>query len=101
MRKWGAKLVGVAMLAGIVGGMTPAASASETQVPCETIFGEYLCAQINATGDFVDQTVANAVGAVEEWRDRVAAAGEDVTDLVWCIVSGACPITIAIDPLQP
>lgn len=97
MGTWTKKAAAVLMAVGIVGAMAPAASA-ETEVPCEVIFGEYLCAQINATGDFVDQTVANAVGAVDEWRKRAAAEGEELADYVFCILSGACPITIAIEP---
>lgn len=95
MGKWGTRLAAVVMAMGIVGSMAPAASATETLVPCETIFGEYVCNQISSTGDFIDQTLANAGGAVDEWRDRVAAAGKTVTDTVWCIVGGGC---IAIEP---
>jgi hypothetical protein len=95
MGKRGTRLAAVVMAMGIVGSMAPAASASETLVPCETIFGEYLCQQMNDTGQFVDDTVGRLGPIVDEWRDRIAAAGKTVTDTVWCIVGGGC---IAIEP---
>lgn len=98
MRKLAAKLAAVVMAVGIVGGLAPAASAeTTTEVPCETIFGEALCAQIRATEAFVDQTVANAVAATDEWRDRIAKEGEELADYVFCVISGDCPI-LAIHP---
>lgn len=98
MRKVAAKLAAVVMAVGLVGGLAPAASAeTTTEVPCEAIFGDALCAQIRATGAFVNQTVANTVAAVEEWRDRVAQEGEEITDYVFCVISGECPI-LAIHP---
>lgn len=97
LRKRGMGIAAVAMAAGMLLTAAPAASADTTEVPCETIFGEYICNQISSTGQFVDETIANAVGAVEEWRDRAAALGKSVTDYVWCVVSGACPLT-SIEP---
>ena len=94
MGKWGTRLAAVVMAVGIVGSMAPAASATET-VPCETIFGEYLCQQMSDTSQFVNDTVGRLGPIVDEWRDRAAAAGKTVTDTVWCIVGGGC---IAIEP---
>ena len=95
MRKLAAKLAAVVMAVGIVGGLAPAASAeTTTEVPCEAIFGDALCAQIRQTGDFVDQTVANTVAAADEWRKRIAAEGEELADYVFCVLSGACPILV-------
>lgn len=56
------------------------------------MFGEYLCNQLSATGDFVDETVANAGGALAGWRKRVADTADGVWDQVYCIISGACPL---------
>lgn len=96
MGKWGTRLAAVVMAMGIVGSMAPAASATETVVPCEAVFGEYLCQQMSDTGQFVNDTVGRVGPIVEEWRDRAATAGKQVTDLVWCIVGGGC--VLAIEP---
>lgn len=98
MGTWKKRVAAVVMAAGIVGAMAPAASAQTvTAVPCEAIFGEALCAQIRATGAFVNQTVANTVAAVDEWRKRIAAEGEEAADYVFCVLSGECPI-LYIEP---
>ena len=89
MRKWGTSVGAVVLAVGLVGAMAPAASAEEL-VPCETIFGEYLCQQMSDTRQFVYDTVGRLGPTVDEWRDRAAEAGKSVTDTVWCYVGGSC-----------
>ena len=101
MGTWRKRIAAVALAAGMVGAMAPAATATETtQVPCEAIFGDYICQQMADTGQFVRDTAGRVGPAVEEWRDRVAGLGKTVSDLVWCYVSGACPIADHIQ-IQP
>ena len=95
MRKWGTGVTAVVLAVGLVGAMAPAASADEL-VPCEVVFGEYLCQQMNDTGQFVNDTVGRLGPIVDEWRDRIAEAGKNVTDTVWCYVGGSCsPIQLS------
>ncbi len=94
MGKWGKRIAAVALAGGMLMAVAPPASATG-EVPCETIFGEYICQQLDDTGQFVNDTIDRLGPAIEEWRDRVAAAGKWVTDTVWCHVSGDCwPLVI-------
>ena len=95
MRRLRTTVAAVVLALGMVGAMAPAASAEEA-VPCEAIFGEYLCQQLNDTGQFVNDTIDRLGPIIDEWRGRVATLGKQVTDTVWCIVGGGC---IAIEPL--
>lgn len=71
---------------GLVAGMAPAAGATT----CEAILGNEACAQFRDTVGFVMDTAGSAGPIVDEQRDRVAALGKQVTDLVWCVVDGSC-----------
>lgn len=95
MRKWRSGGAAVVLAVGLVGAMAPAASAEEL-VPCEAVFGEYLCQQMSDTGQFVNDTADRLGPIVDEWRDRAADLGKAVTDTVWCHVGGSCsPIQIS------
>lgn len=103
MGKWGMRTATVAAALVIVGMMAPAASATEATaptgyVPCEAIFGDYICQQMSDTGQFVTDTVNRLGPAVQEWRGRIVVLANYAWDTAMCYVSGACPITIAIQP---
>jgi hypothetical protein len=91
------RVAAATMAVGMVGAFAPAASATEREVPCEAIFGEYLCKQFSETGQFIDETVNNLGPIVDEWRHRIAELGNETWATLMCYVSGDCPILV-IEP---
>ncbi len=103
MAKWGMRTAAVGVALVIAASLAPAASASEATtppgyVPCEAIFGEYICQQLSDTGQFVNDTIDRVGPAIQEWRGRIVVLANYAWDTVMCYVSGACPITIVIEP---
>lgn len=99
MRKWGIRATAVAMALVVVGSVAPVASAGEVEaptgyVPCEAIFGDYICAQLSDTGQFIDDTVGRLGPAVQEWRGRIVVLANYAWNTAMCYVSGACPILV-------